>query len=335
MTTFFIGDELECYSTYTPNVYEDNSLRLDGFSRGCVNIPESDQSQYVSAPLTDSVTGAPTATNDVLWTHFRRQTGDRYWDNRPGATWYNDQDVAVVREIRNPGQNFSGLMQMWNGTAWTNVSTPFDAQYGQVATWDFRIKIGTEGLIEVFKDGILISRWEGDTTVVGNIASFRMNAIANFNRFHQLILADYSTINHTIRRRNPTGNGSETGWVGDYTQVDDDPQSVIGSDVIYTSQSGTMATFTGNTMSATVAGHVIKAVAVAEFSKNDGTGQFPQNVRPVLSVNGTEYEGPVDAPIGAGWKGGVAFWENNPATGAAWASISDVNATQFGVVAKD
>lgn len=333
MTTFFIGDELECYSTYTPNVYEDGNLAIGGYSRGCIFIPDADQTQYVSAPLTDSVTGLPTATNDVLWTHFRRQTGDRYWDNRPGPTWYDNQGAMKVKEVRS-GQ-FGGKIQIWNGTAFVDASTPYDTPYGDTRVWDFRIKIGAQGLVEVFKDGILLSRWEGDTSAIVNIGEFRMNAIANFTRFHQLILADYSTINHTIRRRNPNGNGAETGWVGDYTQIDDDPQSVIGGDVIYTSQSNTKATFTGQTMAATTAGHVIKAVAVAEFSKNDGTGQFPQNVRPVLSVNGTVYEGPVNAPIGAGWKGGVAFWENNPATGAAWASISDVNATQFGVVAKD
>lgn len=333
MTTFFIGDELECYSNYSINVYEDGNLAISGVSRGCVFIPD-DTTQYVAAPLTNSVTGLPTATNDVLWTHFRRQTGDRYNDNRPSATWYDSSGVAKVREVR--AAQFQGKIQMWDGTQWVDVIPSFDVNYGDTRVWDVRIKIATQGLIDVYKDGVLLNRFSGDTTSIGNIGEFRMNSGATFTRFHQLILADYSTINHTIRRRNPTANGTHVNeWVGDYTQVDDDPQPTIGSDVIYTSTTGTKATFTGTQMGATTAGHVIKAVAVAEFSKNDGTGQFPQNVRPMLRVNNTDYEGPVDAPIGAGWKGGVAFWENNPATGAAWSNIADVNATEFGIVAKD
>jgi len=331
MTTFFIGDELECYSTYTTNVSESTD-GANGNSRGSVLIPES-RTEYVEAPLTNSVTGLPTATNDVLWTHFRRKSADSYL-NCNGAVWYDDQGVAKVREV---GLNNIRQVkyQMWNGSAWIDIIATAPNFYGSWMIWDIRIKIGNPGVVELFKEGVLVDRYEGDTTSIGNIAKFRMYNVGNGCSFHQLILADYSTINHTIRRRTPTSNGDLQEWTGTYAEIDDMPSSTIGTDAVYTSSSGAKITFNGTTMSPTTAGHVIKAVAVAEFSKNDGTGQFPQNVRPILRANGVNYEGPVNAPIGAGWKGGVAFWENNPATGAAWANISDVNATQFGIVSKD
>lgn len=331
MTTFFIGDELECYSNYTANVSESTQLSISGFSRGSVYIPEG-TGNYVAAPLTDSVTGAPTATNDVLWTHYRAYNNIRYNDNYPGAVWLDNQGVAKVREVRD--NYYGGRMQIWNGTAWADTDVKW-GDINNVRVWDYRIKIGTQGYIEVYKEGVLVARQDLDTSAIGNIAEFRIYGIANENRFHQLIIADYSTINHTIRRRSPTADGTNKAWVGGFAQVDDDPQATIGTDVIYTSQSGNKATFIGPNMANTTAGHVIKAVAVAEFSKNDGTGQTPQNIRPVLRAGGVDYEGPVNAPIGPGWKGGVAFWENNPATGAAWANIDDVNATEFGVVSKD
>jgi hypothetical protein len=332
MTTFFIGDELECYSTYTIGVTESTSGAISGFSRGSVEIPSNDV-DYVEAPLTDSVTGNVTATNDVLWLHYRRYTGDAYGSRRASIVFYDSDGVEKVRRFAEA--QWSDKIQIWNGTAWVDTVTGLGSPFQEWQVIDMRIKIGVEGLIESFQEGVLVNRWTGDTTSIGNISKVRFYGRGGATRMNQLILADYSTINHTIRRRNPTANGTNTGWVGDFSQVDDAPASTIGTDVIYTSQSGTKSTFTGAALPATTAGHVIKAVAVAEFSKNDGTGQFPQNVRPVLRVAGTDYEGPVNAPIGPGWKGGVAFWENNPATGAAWANIGDVNATEFGVVSKD
>lgn len=332
MTTFFIGDELECYSTYTIGVSETTDGSISGYSRGSVSIADN-TSDYIEAPLTNSVTGATTATNDVLWMHFRRYTGDQYSDRRVSIRMFDSDGVEKVRRA-SEGQ-WADKIQIWDGAAWIDTVTGLGTPYQSWQTMDMRIKIGTEGLVEAYLEGILVNRWTGDTSSIGNISTVRFHNRGGRTYINQLILADYSTINHTIRRRTPTGNGANTQWVGDFSQIDDAPASTVGTDVIYTAQSEQKATFTGANMSATTGGHVIKAVAVAEFSKNDGTGQFPQNVRPVLRVAGTDYEGPVDAPIGAGWKGGVAFWENNPATGAAWANIGDVNATEFGVVSKD
>ena len=332
MTTYFIGDELECYSTYSVNVSETTTGAISGFSRGMVTIPYS-ASEYVEAPLTDSVTGLPTATNDVLWMHIRTNSSNSSAGLTP-LTWYDSDGVAKVRELIT-GSN-AGKIQFWNGTAWTDAVTGFDNSFESYTVWDFRFKIGVEGIIELFKEGILVNRFEGDTSGIGNIAKLVLTRRGNSRTwFHQLIIADYSTVNHTIRRRTPSGAGANTAWSGDFSAVDDAPSSTIGTDAITTSTSGAKMTFTGANLAAPAVGHVIKAVAVAEFSRNDGTGQLPQNIRPVLRVSGTDYEGPVNAPIGTGWKGGVAFWENNPATGAAWANIADVNATEFGVVAKD
>lgn len=331
MTTYFVGDELDCYSIYTANVRESTQISLSGFSRGCVLIPNS-STDYVDAPLTDSVTGAPTATNDVLWMHFRRynETGST---GRTPTQFFDNAGVVKVQEIVVSGGGTK--IQFWNGSAFVDVIPNF-ATNNSTATWDIRIKIAVAGIIELFKEGVLMTRYEGDTTGIGNIAKVRFNSNgSNTNAWHQLVLADYSTVNHTIRRRTPTGNGANAGWTGDFSLIDDAPSTTIGSDAITADASGLKSTFTAAALAATAGGHVIKAVAVAEFSRNDGTGQAPQNVRPVLRVSTTDYEGPVNAPIDAGWRGGVAFWENNPATGAAWASIADVNATEFGIVSKD
>ena len=333
MTTFFIGDELECYSNYSISVFETTELAIAGVSRGNVAIPEGSGS-FIAAPLTDSVTGSTTATNDVLWTHFRRRdVGFRDSTTIPAATWHDSQGVMKVREMRASARD-TGKIQMLVNSAWVDVVPSFDVPFNSTFTWDFRIKIGVVGFIEVYRAGVLVNRWEGDTTPIGNIAEFRHYGTAH-TRLHQLILADYSTINHTIRRRTPNAAGFHQEWTGTFQEVDDAPSATIGTDTIYASIPGVKSTFRGETLSATPAGQVIKAVAVAEFSRNDGTNQFPQNVRPILRVNGVDYEGPIDAPIGAGWKGGVAFWENNPATGAAWTNIIDVNSTEFGVVAKN
>lgn len=327
MTTYFIGDELECYSIYTASVSESTNYSISGYSRGTVYIPDG---QTVTAPLTDSVTGLPTATNDVLWMHWRRNAGGSQ-NNRETTVWKDNTGTAKLRELSTG--DWSSKMQIWNGTGWTDIINPVGV-YG-LTVWDIRIKIAVEGSIQLFKEGVLFASWTGDTSIIGNIGSVTFGSPGGGMYFHQLIIADYSTVNHTIRRRTPTANGTNAEWTGDFSLIDDAPSSTVGTDAITTSESGKKATFTAANLSAPANGNVIKAVAVAEFSRNDSTGQAPQNVRQILRVNGVDHEAPVNAPIDAGWRGGVAFWENNPETGAAWANIDAVNATEFGVVSKD
>lgn len=333
MTTYAIADELECYPVWTPGVVETTTGAIAGVSRGGISIPNN-ATDYVELPLRDSVTGAVTSCNDVLWLHFRRYTGDGGTARTP-VIWYRSDNTPVLREYVTG--NFTGKMQMWNGTAWVDIITAGPATYYQTfQDWDFRVKIAaTGGIVEVFRDGVLQGQFLGDTSSINNVGKVRFYNRGGAHIQHQVILADYSTISHTVRRRTPTGAGANSGWTGTYAEIDDTPSGTIGTDVVSISASEVKSTFTAAALAAPTNGHVVKAVAVAVFCKNDGTGTAPQNLKLVLRAGGLDYESPANATIGVGWTGGQAFWENNPNTGAAWANITAVNNTEFGIISKD
>lgn len=333
MTTYFIGDELECYAVYSDGITESTTGSMTGYSRGTVYIPDS-SSEYVEAQLSDSVTGLPTSTNGVLWLHFR---ADLYYARlRTFISFSNASGVEVLRlSTVNTGTSPNLAFQINVDGTWTNIITNISMTNNSYSVYDFKIIPGLAGSIECYRQGVKNESFEGDLSSVDNISKLTIRSAFSDTNFHQLIIADYSTINHTIRRRTPTGNGTTTQWAGDYSLIDDAPSSTIGSDAITADSPELVSTFTSSALTATTAGHVIKAVAVAEFSRNDGTGQTPQNVRQILVVDGVQYEAPVNAPIDAGWRGGVAFWENNPSTGASWANIDAVNSTEFGIKSKD
>jgi hypothetical protein len=145
----------------------------------------------------------------------------------------------------------------------------------------------------------------------------------------QAIVANYSTIGHTVRRRTPTGNGTNTAWTGDYTAIDEYP--ISSNDMITTNTSNQSETYTAAALSLTPTGKVVKAVSVAASAMADDTSTT-KTLRGVLRINGTDYVSPpMQGTLDSGYSGRMAIWDTNPATGSAWTDSSQISSAEFGV----
>lgn len=318
MTLYFAGHGLDCYRL-TPHLASD---------AGAAGISTNgDAACFAYADMINPATGAPLSATSV-WTHFTFNPDSGVFDNgRQVFYWYNSSNVAVITAV---GDNNHGLtISYWNGSTYV-LWGDFPSLNG--GTFDFYFKIdGSAGELNIFFNQTLVNRLAAiDTSGMGNIAYFRMGSASGYSSqpVGQVIIASYTTIGHTVRYRRPSGNGAEQQWTGDYTQIDggniDDSQSVN------TNTTGNVSNFTAPDFTATAVGNVIKAVVLGNRVRSV-SGGGPQNVQPLVTIGGTDYPA-YDVPIGPGFNGSIAIYENDPTTTAPWASVTPVN-NPFGVKA--
>lgn len=318
MALYFVGHGLDCYRL-TPH------LAVDAGANGIST--QGDAACFAYADMVNSGTGAPQSATSV-WTHCVFNPGSGTFDNgRQVFYWYNSSGVAVITAV---GDNNGGLnISYWNGTTYVSWGD-FPLLSGGIFDFYFNIDASV-GELNLYLNQTLVNRAHNiNTSGMGNIASFRMGSASGFSSqpVGQVIIASYTTIGHVVRYRRPSGNGSEQQWTGTYTQVSggniDDTQS------INTTNSGDISNFTSTDFTATPSGSIIKAVALGNRVRAV-PGGGPQNIQGVLSIGGTDYFSP-SVPIGPGYRGSIAIFENNPVTAAPWASVTPVN-NPFGVKA--
>lgn len=313
MATYFVGSFLDSIQPVTTGISEDaNGINVNGTGGG----------NHAQFWLTNPTNGVRAGFTKV-WTHMN-VTWSHADSNQVGLLILNSSGTQVFRMVGDGG----GMKpQYWNGTTWVAFGT--GSTNFKSGVLDILIEIAVAGKIHVYwNQQLVVDSGTIDTTGMVNVASCQLRPGANFNAnnlFHGIICADYSTIGHTVRRRNPSGVGAHTAWTGDHTSVNthNDTTHVASSAV------GQKETFTANTLTATSTGNVIKAVAVASRIRNDGSGTAPQKARHIVRIGTTDYAGP-DLTIGTGYEPRVTVFEQDPSVAANWSSITNVN-TEFGL----
>lgn len=319
--TYFAGSGIDCVVPFGDNCFEDTAYAYGGEFEHATIYCGPGGGNYFDCYMRNA-DGTDAAATD-FWTHWVSSRRDH--DSRPNVQWYKADGTEVIR--CNGDDHFS----FWNGSSWTDTTVYLNEGDRDNLACDIYVKVGVSGTIAVYHNKILQGTYSGDTSGIGSVGRIRFSSVGNggggYSWYHQMIVANYNTIGHQVRVRYPTGNGTNTAWAGDYTAVDDVPYD--DADTITSDTASQKETYTGATLSGTTLGNIIKAVAVGSRARINTDG--PQNIAHMLRIGSTDYVAPYNMKgLNLGYAGGVTVWQKNPATDAAWASISDADC-EFGV----
>ena len=201
------------------------------------------------------------------------------------------------------------------------------------AAFDVYIKVdGTVGEFRIYKETVEILTFAGDTSIdnltFGRVHVKGQTGSGNELSVSQVILADESTLGWKLASLNPTGNGANTQWTGNYTDVD---EFVFDStDFLEALSTGLIETSTMSDLNALLGSFNVKAVAFATRAEND-SGSSVNDIQATLRISGTNY---FSGNLGLAKDGTdhsvQTIFATNPATGGSW-SQSVVNALEAGL----
>jgi energy-converting hydrogenase Eha subunit E len=234
------------------------------------------------------------------------------------------------------GIDATGLWSIYkySGAAWTSAlgTTVAPVAINSLATIDILLTVGVSGTFKIFKDGVAVITFIGDTTIDNT----------NFGRLHikgqptstkainvsQVVIADESTLGFKLITQTPTSAGATSGWTGDYTMIDDTTYDI--NDFIETNVTNAISTFGTSNINAAYSTYNVKAVTVAMQSSNDA-GSAVSDLQAAVRVGASNF---FSANLGLTKDGSnypvQGTFNLNPATAAVWTQ-AEVNAAEAGV----
>lgn len=243
--------------------------------------------------------------------------------NSPGIVimeWHDDTNTARLRMITSG--SFTFKMQWLNSGTWTDVPGTWSINYQQALRFDFYFNLTSSGIIQIFSSNVLVAGSTGPTdfSSLPKITHVLIYALGPI-QYGSWMVADGSTRENVVYFKGITGNGATQQWTGDYTAIDEFPEST--ADVIFTNAAGETSSFTHPAFSTLQTGYEVKALAVSVLCRNDTDGG-PQNLELGVNIGGTVYNKPVPEP-GVNYAGRAAIWSKDPSTDAPWNGITNVN----------
>jgi hypothetical protein len=313
MSILSAGGEMDAFSPSDSAVYEDTTVGTfdSAFARCAIHVDTS--LSYAECPHVGAQTD--------YWFHADLQFVNAGANNI--LFFVNNAGTEVVR-IKMTGSKTAATYQFQYllSSVWTDVGSTITINMSTRQTFDIHIDV-TGGSIKLYLAGTLRLTASATLTGISDIAYARLGS-PNDARWSQVIQADESTIGMRLLTRHPSGAGATSSWVGAYTEIDETVYS--DADFINSATANQVSTFaqTGGAFT----GYIVQAVIVSARAKCGATG--PQNIRPILRVSGTDYDGGSDLALDAGYGPFQTDWETNPATTAAWVNTA-IDALQPGV----
>jgi hypothetical protein len=234
------------------------------------------------------------------------------------------------------GIDAAGLWSLYkySGAAWSAAlgTTVAPVAINSLVTIDILITVGVAGTFKLFKDGIAVITFTGDTTIDNT----------NFGRLHikgqptstkaldvsQVVIADESTLGFKLITQTPTSAGATSAWTGDYTLIDDTTYDI--NDYIETNVVANISTFGTSNINAAYSTYNVKAVTVAMQASNDA-GSAVSDIQAAVRVGASNF---FSANLGLTKDGSnypvQGTFNTNPATAAVWTQ-AEVNAAEAGV----
>lgn len=320
MTIYFVGSEdIDFAGVLLATTANYSST----FSRGSVYNNES-ASPRASGIYTPNGLGADITQG---WLHFYSSVA-----TVSGATAYyfasfvksgeSQHGIGVRRSLT--GANCVLFADDGTGTILTSptFSIASGAHY-----YDIHVNIvGTAATVSLYIDGVLLTSYTFTLVSTYTLDDIRLSGgstTASWGlRFSQVIVADVSTIGWRVKTLEPTGNGTDTAWIGDYTGVDEFNVDLADN---VTTGSAASELFTNAAYAPTDT--EVKAVAVSSYALTTTIDDYYHQLR----VSGTNYDSALFTLTG-GYLPYLSIFETNPATSAAW-SVADAGSTalEFGV----
>ena len=225
--------------------------------------------------------------------------------------------------LRNTANGVAGLYYNSNTGAsptWTQIGSSGSAS--GLAVWVFKVTLGSPHVIELYKDGALFASGNATMASFTSADALRFQGVgataSQCSEFAATV--GISLIGSNVYYGKPSAAGSNSGWTGAYTTIDD--VGIDDTDLISSGTAAQKSTFAYADLPTLAAGYTIGDLFMWTRAKNDGAA--PANVKPVRRDSGSTDN------VGSSFSGmGVGFAEF--LTRYSGISPAEYNASEFGV----
>lgn len=316
--------------------------RFDGSWADAALEPGSNTSTFDCVFLDDTEAAFNVTAGHTLYTHL-----EIFSD----SSAYTDDTTAPFLELRDSSDHpwlrlrfIAGAFVAYynSGTGGAPVWTAISGGATSAPSWNARYAIDFMVTVDASGNHTVAQAINGTLsysvvcpTMAGltNIAKVRVGAIhvnpgADPVAFSQLLMTqDISTIGAHVKTIRASGAGTNTGWTGAYTDVNE----AVTNDATF-NQATSSALKQSYAMAdiAVPSGYLIKGVRHCFRVRNDGANA-PLNVQSLCRSAGTDYATGNLSGVGATYGPVSKRYATDPATSAAWTQ-SGVNAVELGFV---
>lgn len=323
MTVLFVGLEDIDATTLTGHTFTTATAAHDGtYSRGAlynstasavinINAPSGISETELWCHFTASYLGTASKTFNEWLVQFTRSGGVA-----AGLYVVSSNYELGLSSVKLGFDDGTGVITYGESFVLTNTANYFD----------IRTKIsGSNILVQLYADrnlvrelkGTLSSPYTMNNLVLGTSGAAGANAGWGFS---QIVLATTPTLGWLVMCKGPNANGTDSGWTGSYTTIDETINS--DSDIITTILTPRRKSVTTSATTAP-AGTEVKALAVSTRGRTSGV---VSSYNHYVKKSGVQYDKPNKAPSSS-YAGFQDIWEVDPATGVKWTTSDIGNAT--------
>lgn len=322
MSTEFAGGEIAPFIPSDANATDaaDSGKYDPAFCRGAVRIFTS--SSYAE--------GQPLNARADIWLHCDLwSAGLSTSAYQVIFIWYDGSGTASIR-LSYDAIDVLLRCEYWSGSAWVVVGTDINVALDVLQTLDLHCVVNSvSGSIDAYISGThRLSSGTINLSGITSLKNFRFYGVqvggtGQWTYVSQCIVRTTSTVGARLGTIVMTGNGANTAWTNDYTNIDEFPYS--DADSITSGTATQVETYLGTPVP-TFTGYVLKGICVASRTKKSGGA--PTQIQQALRSAGTTY---FTSTLGLdfGYSGYMGIWETNPATSADFLS-SEVPTLEYG-----
>lgn len=286
---------------------------------------------FFAVTFRDSSFGATdVVSGESLYLHF-----DIYHD----ATASNTSNVVTIYDssgfpwLALRTTTVSGTMGIYynSGTGASPTWTLVDSTWSFVAlsryTYDIKLTLGSPHAVEVSRNGSLLKTgtFTQASFTGARSARFSSNNASNATSYSQILATrGINTIGAFVKYLRGTGAGSNSGWTGSVTDVNE----AIGSDAtVNTSATAGQKQSYAMTDITVPGGYDVRSIFYWLRARN--TGAAPGNIKAVCRSGATDYSSSNLTGITSSFSQIGTRYDTDPATATAWTD-SGIDAVEFG-----
>ena len=226
------------------------------------------------------------------------------------------------------------IVKRFDGTNFITLGTTSQPMsVNELITFDLYIKRDAAlGSIEVRRNNVQVLIVNNvDTSTPATMGQLRLIGLAGATQksyWSEVMVTDTSAYNERLVTLAAIADGAQTGWIGDYTKID---EAVYNSaDFVETNTVGLVQTYAHSGIPAGFSTYNVKAVGVASRVSND-SGSAVNDAQHVVRVGNTDYTTTNLGIVKDGSEQSIrSIFLTNPNTAAPW-TFADVNTTEFGI----
>ena len=257
-----------------------------------------------------------THSNEVYAVSYVRMSSTTNTNNAP---------LLTLGFVRLAGTGTAGELkaQRFDGTDWVDFGDPISFSVAPTR-WCIGTKKDAAGFAKVYKDGVEVASWTGDTSARDDTTELLFEGAGQLRFWSEIVIASHNLKDARLKTLVPNSEGANTAWtgsLGDINVMDHSNDTFISSDT-----AGQKSTF--GTLNLPSDSLEVSAVVVSGVFRRSDTG--PQNIDALVRTGGLDYSKPVGTLSEDFETKTGMIWEANPATSIGWTK-AQVDAIEIGV----